>query len=92
MLRGDVDLAELGQGSTLLPRAPSPPGSAESFTLTATRLPEGKFSVKSGTSQIEAVTLTDQVLELRMRGELIHCLRKLKMTDAYSHRPLGGHA
>ncbi len=28
-------------------------GSAESFTLTVSRLPEGKFSVRSGTSQIE---------------------------------------
>ena len=28
-------------------------GSAESFPITVTRLPEGKFSVRSGTSQIE---------------------------------------
>ena len=59
-------------------------GSAESFTLTATRLPGGKFSVRSGTSQIETVILADQVLELRMRGQLIHALRKRKATDAYS--------
>ena len=59
-------------------------GSAESFTITASRLPEGKFSVRSGTSQIETVILADQVLELRMRGQLIHCLRKSKATDAYS--------
>ncbi len=59
-------------------------GSAENFTLTASRLLEGKFSVRSGTSQIETVILADRVLELRMRGELIHCLRKRKMTDAYS--------
>jgi len=43
-------------------------GSAESLTLTASRLPEGKFSVRSGTSQIDTVILADQVLELRMRG------------------------
>jgi hypothetical protein len=59
-------------------------GSAESFTPTATRLPGGKFSVRSGTSQIETVILADQVLELRARGELIHALRKRKATDAYS--------
>ena len=60
-------------------------GSAESFTLTATRLPGGKFSVRSGTSQAETVILADQVLELRMRADLIHALRKRKATDAYSH-------
>ncbi len=38
-------------------------GSAESFTITATRLPGSKFSVRSGTSQIETVILADQVLE-----------------------------
>ncbi len=59
-------------------------GSAESFTITASRLPGGKFSVRSGTSQIETVILADQVLELRVRGQLIHCLRKSKATDAYS--------
>ena len=59
-------------------------GSADSLTITATRLPEGKFSVRSGTSQIDTVILADQVLELRMRGELIHCLREREMTDAYS--------
>ena len=53
-------------------------GSAESFTITAARLPGGKFSVRSGTSQIETVILADQVLELRMRGEPIHALRKRK--------------
>ena len=36
-------------------------GSAESMTLTVLRLPEGKFSVKSGTSQIDTVILADQV-------------------------------
>ena len=46
-------------------------GSAESFTITATRLPGGKFSVRSDTSQIETVILAGQVLELRMRGELL---------------------
>jgi len=59
-------------------------GSADSLTITATRLPEGKFSVRLGTSQIDTVILADWVLELRMRGQLIHCLRKRKMTDAYS--------
>jgi len=59
-------------------------GSAESSTIMATRLPGDKFSVRSGTSTIETVILADQVLELRMRGELINCLRKRKMTEAYS--------
>jgi hypothetical protein len=30
------------------------------------------------------VILADQVLELRMRGELLHCLPECKATDAYS--------
>ena len=59
-------------------------GSAESFTLTVSRLPGGQFSVRSGTSQIETVILADQLLELRMRCELIHALRNRKATDAYS--------
>ena len=54
------------------------------MTLTASRLPDGKFSVRSGTSQIDAVILADQVLELRIRGQLFHALRKPKATDAYS--------
>ena len=32
-------------------------GSADSLTITATRLPEGKFSVRSGISNIETVIL-----------------------------------
>ena len=56
---------------------------AESHTITADRLPGGKFSVRSGTSQIETVILADRVLELRMRGELIHALTKPKATAAY---------
>ena len=40
------------------------------------RPPGGKFSVRSGTSQIETVIFAHQVLELRIRGELIHALRK----------------
>lgn len=59
-------------------------GAAESLTITAARLPGGKFSVRSGTSQVDTVILADQVLELRMRGQLIHCLRKSRETDAYS--------
>ena len=60
-------------------------GSAESSTLTVSRLPGGQFSVRSGTSQIETVILADQLLlELRMRCELIHALRNRKATDAYS--------
>jgi hypothetical protein len=59
-------------------------GSAESFAITASRLPGGKFLVRSGTSKIETVILADQVLELRMRGELFHCPRERKATDAYS--------
>ena len=61
-------------------------GSADSLTSTVTRLPEGKFSVRSGTSQIDTVILADQVLELRIRGQLFHALRKPKATDAYSRR------
>ena len=53
-------------------------------TLTADRAPEGKFKVRSGTAVIDTTILVDQVLELRMRGELIHALRKPKATDAYS--------
>jgi hypothetical protein len=37
-------------------------GSAESFTPTVSRLPGGKFSVRSGTSQIDTVILANQVL------------------------------
>jgi len=48
------------------------------------RLPEGKFSVRSGTSQVDTLILADQVLELRMRGGQIHALRKSKSVDAYS--------
>ena len=48
------------------------------------RLPEGKFSVRSGTLQMETVILAGQVLERRARGQLIHALRKRKATDAYS--------
>jgi hypothetical protein len=59
-------------------------GSAESFTPTVSRLPGGKFSVRSGTSQIETVILPDQVLELRMRGQQIHALRMSKATDPYT--------
>jgi hypothetical protein len=44
-------------------------GSAGSLTITATRLPEGKFSVRSGTSQIETVILADQVLAAAFRPE-----------------------
>ena len=44
-------------------------GSAENFTLTVSRLPEGKFSVRSGTSQIETVILADQVLAAAFRPE-----------------------
>jgi len=61
-------------------------GSAECLTPTVSRLPKGKFSVRSGTSQIDTVILADQVLELRIRGQLFHALRKPKATDAYSRR------
>jgi hypothetical protein len=44
-------------------------GSAESFALTVSRLPEGKFSVRSGTSQIETVILADRVLAGAFRSE-----------------------
>jgi hypothetical protein len=56
-------------------------GSAESFKIMASRLRGGKFSLRSGTSNIETVILADQMLELRMRGELLHCLRERKATD-----------
>ena len=55
-----------------------------SLTITASRLPEGKFSVRSGTSSIDTIILADQVLELRMRGQQIHALRKSKATDPYT--------
>jgi len=42
-------------------------GSAESFALTVSRLPGGKFSVRSGTSQIETVILADRVLAAAFR-------------------------
>jgi hypothetical protein len=44
-------------------------GVADSMTITVTRLPEGKFSVRSGTSQIETVILADQVLAAAFRPE-----------------------
>ena len=44
-------------------------GSAESFRLTATRLPGGSFSFRSGTSQIETVTLANRVLAAAFRLE-----------------------
>ena len=61
-------------------------GSAECLTPTVSRLPKGKFSVRSGTSQIDTGTLADQVLELRIQGQMFHALRKRKATDAYSRR------
>jgi len=59
-------------------------GSADSLTITASRLPEGKFSVRSGTSQIDTVILADKVLELRMLNRQVHALRKRETTDPYS--------
>ena len=44
-------------------------GSADNLTIMATRLPEGKFSVRSGTSNIETVTLADRVLASALRRE-----------------------
>ena len=70
-------------------------GSAESFAITATRLPGGKFSVRSGTSQTETVILADRVLELRMRGGPIYVLRRRKALDPEDQFPnweLGGEA
>ena len=58
-------------------------GSADCLTITVTRL-KGKFSVRSSTSQIDTVILADQVLKLRVRGQLIHALRKCRATNAYS--------
>jgi class 3 adenylate cyclase len=43
--------------------------SADSFTITATRLPGDKFSIRSGTSQIDSVILADQVLAGAFRSE-----------------------
>ena len=62
-------------------------GSAESFTITATRLAGGKFSVRSGTSQTETVILADH-------GALI-LLRRRKVLDPEDQQPhwdLGGEA
>jgi hypothetical protein len=53
-------------------------GSADSVTITATRFPEDKFSVKSGTSQIDTVILADQVLELRMRNRQCPCAKSAR--------------
>ena len=44
-------------------------GSADNLTITAPRLPEGKFSVQSGTSQMDTVILADQVLAGSRRPE-----------------------
>jgi hypothetical protein len=54
------------------------------LTIAASRLPEWKFSVRSGTSQIHTVILADQVLEVRMRNGQVHALRKRKATDPYA--------
>ena len=62
-------------------------GSAESFTLTATRLPGGKFSVRSGTWNIETVILADQVPELRIRQGQVHVLRPSKVLDPEDQFP-----
>ena len=51
-------------------------GFEESFTTTATRLPRGKFSVRSGTSNIETVILADRVLAGGARREAGHRLRR----------------
>ena len=59
-------------------------GSAESLTPTVSRLPKGKLSVRSGTSQIDTVILADQVLELRVRGQTDPRAKKRKATDACS--------
>jgi hypothetical protein len=44
-------------------------GSAESLALTVSRLPGGKFSVRSDNSQIETVILADRVLAAAFRPE-----------------------
>jgi hypothetical protein len=61
-------------------------GSAESFTLTVSRLPEGKFSVRSGTSQIETVILADQVLELGDARAADTCVKEVQ-SDRSLHAP-----
>ena len=58
-------------------------GSAESFTITATRLRGQVFSPIRHFADRYGI-LADQVLELRVRGQLIHALKKRKATDAYS--------
>jgi hypothetical protein len=68
-------------------------GAADGITITTRRLPGSKFSVKSSTSTINTVILADQVLELRMRGGSLHCLRRLKVLDPIGQEPdweLGG--
>ena len=61
-------------------------GSAESFTLTVSRLPEGKFSVRSGTSQIETVILADHVLELGDARAADTCVKEVQ-SDRSLHAP-----
>ena len=51
------------------------------------RLPGGKFSVRSGTSQIETVILADQVHELRIRQGQVHVLRPSKVLDPEDQFP-----
>jgi hypothetical protein len=58
-------------------------GSAESFTITASRLPGGKFSVRSASSKHRRLWPT-MCSSSEMRGDLIHALRKRESTDAYS--------
>lgn len=43
--------------------------------------PEGKFKVRSGTSSIETVIKSDEVLELRWRQNRIHVLRRPRVDD-----------
>ena len=65
-------------------------GAADNMTLTVGRLPDGKFSIKSGTSQIDTVILANQVAELRIRGGQIHVLRKIRLDDALDRAAAAG--
>ena len=70
-------------------------GPVESFTLTITRLPGGKFSVRSGTSTIETLNSGRSGARAPNSGRIDPCLRRRKVLDPEDQQPhwdLGGEA
>ena len=70
-------------------------GPVESFTLTMTRLPGGKFSVRSGTSTIETLNSGRSGARAPNSGRIDPCLRRRKVLDPEDQQPhwdLGGEA